>query len=349
MLRACRQCGLAWNDAFEPERMDYAHDYESTQAFSPTFRAFHRRLAADLVARLDLAGRTVVEIGCGQGEFLALLCDAGVSRGTGFDPAYRGGVDRPDVTVVAAEHDEAAIAGADAVLCKMTLEHVADGRGFLEGLRRAIGDRPAVRVFLQVPDAARILSGGAFWDVYYEHRSFFAAGSLARLFRRSGFAVNDLWREYGDQYLLLVGRPDGDDSPPLAVEEPASALVDAALSFARRAHDLRGRWDVAFARARREGRRVVVWGGGSKAVAFLNAVGERDAVHQVVDVNPRKRGTFLAGTGHAIVGPDDLGADPPDAVVIMNPVYREEIAADLAQRGFEPVLAVVDEPVPLEG
>jgi hypothetical protein len=61
-------------------------------------------------------------------------------------------------------------------------------------------------------------------------------------------------------------------------------------------------------------------------------------IDRVVDINPHKRGKHLAGTGQRIVAPADLAADPPDIVVVMNPVYRDEIAADLAGRGLTPEL-----------
>ena len=41
----CPSCGFVWNGAFDPARMRYEDDYESTQAVSPTFNAFHERLA----------------------------------------------------------------------------------------------------------------------------------------------------------------------------------------------------------------------------------------------------------------------------------------------------------------
>ena len=85
-LGFCRACGFVSNVAFDPRLTEYSGRYEETQGFSPTFNAFHRALAERLIERFDLHGRDVIEIGCGKGEFLMLLCELGENRGVGFDP-----------------------------------------------------------------------------------------------------------------------------------------------------------------------------------------------------------------------------------------------------------------------
>src|ERR687892_1872645 len=98
-LRFCSSCGFVWNAAFDVSLMSYEEDYESTQTVSPTFNRFHERLARDLIARFDLKGRTIVEVGCGQGEFITMLADMGGNRGWGFDRVNRkAGSGSPGVT-----------------------------------------------------------------------------------------------------------------------------------------------------------------------------------------------------------------------------------------------------------
>ena len=58
----------------------------------------------------------------------------------------------------------------------------------------------------------------------------------------------------------------------------------------------------------------------------------------MVDINPHKWGRFLAGTGHEIVSPDSLRDTRPDVIVVMNPIYLDEIRTDLATRGLTPHL-----------
>ena len=87
-LGFCESCGFISNVAFDPDLHEYSSRYEATQSYSPTFTAFATRLANRLIERHDLREKDIIEIGCGQGEFLIQLCELGENRGTGFDPAY---------------------------------------------------------------------------------------------------------------------------------------------------------------------------------------------------------------------------------------------------------------------
>ena len=53
----------------------------------------------------------------------------------------------------------------------------------------------------------------------------------------------------------------------------------------------------------------------------------------VVDINPRKQGGHVAGTGQMIVPPARLVEVRPKAVIVMNPLYQTEIGAELRHHG----------------
>lgn len=334
-LSFCQGCGFIWNRDFDESCLDYGLDYEETQGFSATFRKFQQGLAEDLLTRHDLAGKHVVEIGCGKGEFLALLCELGAERGTGLDPAYlpeRNASPAADrMTVLREVLSEAhGGLGGDLLCCKMTLEHVADPRRFLELSQQLLAPPSAAALFFQVPEVMRILEEGAFWDIYYEHCSYFSPGTLARLFRARGMAVTALWRGYGDQYLMIEAKSGGVDRQH-EIEETVDDLAATVRRFGQTAAALRGDWSRYLAEQAQQGKSVALWGGGSKAVAFLTAMGTAGAAVSVVDINPHKAGCFLPGSGHEVLAPDALRAVPPDTVVVLNPLYRREVAATLAE------------------
>ena len=78
---------------------------------------------------------------------------------------------------------------ADVIMCRHTLEHIGQTGEFIRMIRRAIGERKDMLVLFELPDVTRVLKENAFWDVYYEHCSYFSPGSLARLFRANNFDV----------------------------------------------------------------------------------------------------------------------------------------------------------------
>ena len=106
------------------------------------------------------------------------------------------------------------------------------------------------------------------------------------------------------------------------------------------------RWRGYLRAMKGDGLRVVLWGGGSKAVAFLTALGLGDEIACAVDINPRKAGTYLAGTGHQVVAPESLSAVAPDVVIVMNPVYTGEIRDELRRLGLSPRLVPLDPDTP---
>lgn len=60
-------------------------------------------------------------------------------------------------------------------------------------------------------------------------------------------------------------------------------------------------------------------------MTFLNTLKTQDQIEYVVDINPRKRGRYVPGTGQQIVPPEFLRDYQPDVVIVMNPIYKSEI------------------------
>ncbi|PSN18087.1 methyltransferase, partial [filamentous cyanobacterium CCP5] len=82
--------------------------------------------------------------------------------------------------------------------------------------------------------------------------------------------------------------------------------------------------------------KTVVWGAGSKGVMFLNLLKDYELIEYAVDLNPRKTGKFIPGTGQAVVAPAFLEYYRPDLVIIMNPIYEAEIRQQCSDLGLYP-------------
>jgi SAM-dependent methyltransferase len=350
-LAVCPNCAFIANVAYDPRLQDYSLQYEATQSYSPTFNHFHRNLAQRLIARYDLHDKEIIEIGCGHGEFLILLCEAGPNKGVGFDPAYDESRIQHEaksrITFIADYYSEeyADIKG-DFICCKMTLEHIPNTAEFVRTVRRSIGDNFDTTIFFQIPNASYVLQDVAFWDVYYEHCSYFTRASLTYLFLHSGFDVLDVFTGYDEQYLMIEARPTNNLAPQRSIGPNVAETLEQVDLFSKKVLERLQGWRDLLSDLRARGKKVVIWGSGSKGVAFLTTLNVTSDIAYAVDINPHKHGTFMAGTGHEIVGPDFLRDYQPDTVIVMNPVYHNEIQDDLNRLGLSANLIMVDQPAP---
>jgi len=345
-LAYCDACGFVFNHAFDGAVMSYSTNFEESQHFSGTFNSFAKELAREIAQRCALAGKDVLEIGCGKGEFLRELCSVGKSTGLGIDPGYRADegrcVEGDNVHFITDFFEPYKHLSADVIVCRHTLEHIASVADFVRSIREMFGARDDAWVVFETPDVKRVLGEGAFWDIYYEHCSYFSPGAHARLFRQEGFEVTDLALVYDDQYIVQYAKPAcGRSVQRLPLEQDLEEMHALALRFPERVKKIRDEWRERLRSAWEGGRRVVLWGGGSKGVSFLTTLGLKDEIAAVVDVNPFKQGKYMPGTGHPIISPRALVGEPPDWVVVMNSIYVDEIASTLRALGLEPEISAV--------
>ena len=341
-LGFCENCGFIQNLIFDPAMLRYSSAYEEQQSFSPRFNAFAEELAQDLIQRYGLRGKDIVEIGCGKGDFLVLMCKLGANRGAGIDPSYiPQRVEAENVEFIQDFYGEryANLTG-DLVCCRHTLEHIPDTYDFMQTVRRSVGDRRECVIFFEVPDVGRVLREIAFWDIYYEHCSYFTLGSLARLFRKTDFNVIRLAKAFDDQYLLLDARP-GKGSVRLKEVEDLDELRRDVEYFAANYAARLGEWRERIEQIRRKRQRAAIWASGSKCVSFLSTLGITDEIGMIVDINPHRHGKFLAGSGKLISSPGELREYKPDVVIAMNPIYCDEIGQELRRMGLAPQLTAV--------
>jgi hypothetical protein len=341
----CHDCGFIGNVRFDIGLNQYSAAYEETQAFSPRFLRFLDEICNDQIRKFGLGpGVTALEIGCGKGEFLTTLCELSGCSGIGIDPGYRPERNRSSAAgrmqfIVDLYGPRYAHLQAEYVSCRHTLEHIAPVQEFVRLVRETIGSRHHVNVFFELPDMERVLEQGIFWDIYYEHCTYFTRGSLARLFRAEGFDVQGLYKAYDGQYLMLEAKPAGGPTAATLPQEADLASTAALVKKFKAEHDSRlSEIAAAASRWRHAGKQVAIWGSGSKCVALISSLQLGDELQAIVDINPHKHGKFLAGSGREIVGPDALTTLRPDAVIIMNSIYTEEIRHELATRGLQPEL-----------
>jgi len=298
-------------------------------------------MAHDLVERHHLREKKILEIGCGNAEFLSLICGLGNNRGAGFDPAFIPG--RADlqagrgITVVPDYYSEQyAHHEADFVICRHTLEHIAKPQQFLRTMRAALASNVDAAIFFEVPNAPFVFQNQGIWDVIYEHCFYYSSGALARLFSSCGFDVLRVSSTFNGQYLCLEGRISSGNAGMLGdAGGDVDEMREEVRNFAEEYRAIRARWEQALGNFAEQRKRVALWGAGAKGAMFLNAFKKASTLEYIVDVNPHKWGLYVPGTGQKVVSPEFLKSYQPDVLLIANPNYQDEISRQTSALGIQ--------------
>jgi SAM-dependent methyltransferase len=302
-----RATGLIFNQAFQPDLMQYDSHYQTEQALSSVFRR-HLQAVAAVIAR-HFSKRSVIEVGCGKGHFLEQLQQDGFEV-IGLDPTYEGS----NPAVIKQYFSPEIGLQADSVILRHVLEHVPDPVAFLGNIRDANGGKG--RIYIEVPCFDWICEQRAWFDIFYEHVNYFRLSDLQQMFG----TVHESGHLFAGQYLFVVADLASVRQPSIARSGACGFPQDFLDTVSQHAGKLRERAAGSSA----------IWGGASKGVMFalfMHRAGVN--IDVVVDINPAKHGKYIPATGLRIRSPEEAmkllspGAD----IFVMNGNYLQEIAA----------------------
>lgn len=339
-LRYCGSCGHVWNSSFDPDRVGFDPDYDLSQYHSPSYRAYVAGAINRLKTRYGLEGKTALDIACGKGDFMRTLIAAGFARAIGFDPTFIDDnlteADRERITVYKKFYDPSERAlRPDLVTCRSALQYMSRPREFLRSIRETLEGQHETIVCFEVPNGAEPFRDHVVWYVMYEAACFFSAASLSRIFRECGFQVLDVLPALGGSHLEIEVKPSL--SPQVGRWEDPERIVEIdgqVEAFAAEYASQVNKWSARFDLYRQQGKRVVLWAAGMRAISLLVNVPLASAwVEFVVDVNPQRQGRYLPKTGQQVVAPEELIGLKPDVVIATNPNYAREISAQMQELG----------------
>jgi len=346
-LAFCPRCSYIFNLAFEPERQTY-EEYDNSLFYSPHFQSFTKALAQRLIDRYNLHEKDVAEIGLGgKSNFLLLLCELGNNRGISFDP-YNLINNENNLLVDRIKYIKDFYSKkysdykSDFIFSWSVLEHLNDPKELLNTLRHAIGNHQDTAVFFGVPNALYNFNDLFFGAVIYEHLSYFTPASLSFIFKTCGFKVCELTEEYDGQSICIGVTPDKNNNLDniYPSQSEVKKIEDNINSFSANYYDKLKYYRNKLKHILDRGKRVVIWGAGSRGVTLLNAFKDLN-ISYAVDINPKKQGMCIPGVGQKIIPPEFLQKYRPDVIIVMNPIYMNEIQNMVKNIGIEPNFLMV--------
>lgn len=338
----CPACGHLWNATHEEgDTSIYNEQYYSSFTSSHQGREYQQKLANDLDRLIGVDGKTVVEIGCGDGFFLESLSKLGAAA-IGFEPAstYELANKKKGIQVFNEEFQFEGggrdIGQIDVVVMRHVLEHMPSAESVLASLRApSWGSKAPKYLFLEVPNALQLLKDNLYFDFYNDHVHYFGQPSLSRMIDTAGWApfANISSK---DEFLALVCinpacQPAGEPSPDheWSTLEPAST-IDAAKRFKANLDEWKKQLTGLIDAQRDAGRTIAVWGAGARGVSLLCGLRLKDgSLAYAVDSDTNKHGKYLPVVNLSVNPVERLQKDPVDCVLVTSYTYFDEIVSQL--------------------
>lgn len=327
-LVQCSQCGLVFNAAYDENLIAYNELYDNARNHSGVYRRYLDSIVTLCAPKIN-RDHIILEIGCGNGDFLKKLSDTIGCQAMGYDTTYEGDpIYRGKVAFRKQYfdpcHDQTSY---HTIILRHVLEHLPTPDAIFNNLFNHSLSRVGTQVIIEVPDWTWIVQKNAFYDITYEHCNYFSPETLAVFMERVGIVLEKMTTVFERQYLFAQGRYEG-HTPLLKPSESVSNRKNVREEFCAAKQQLIERLYLA--------ETVCVWGASGKGVLLLSDLPEETLrqITYVVDINPAKQGKFLPVSGKKVDNPDVLKSCQNEMLVlIMNPIYEPEIFARLHDMG----------------
>ena len=326
-LVQCGGCGLVQLDT---PPVPYYREVIRAAAFSPEMGAFRREQFRDWVGRNCLAGKPVLECGCGRGEFLELMAETGAAAcGMEYGEENVRECRKRGLTVERLYFEDGSEKLAngpfDGFYILNYLEHLPNLGAYLAGIRDNQNDGAAGLV--EVPNFDMILANRTFAEFTTDHLYYFTRQTLTGVLERNGFEVTAARTAWYGYILSLEVR-----------KRPRLDL--AGFDAARRV--LTDRLNELVEKYGPE--HSAVWGASHQAFAVLALAELHDRLRCIIDSAPFKQGKFSPATRIPIVAPDDVDAKQLRLLIVMAGGYSSEVAAFARKRyGNGPAVFILRE------
>lgn len=305
----CGQCGFVQLDEKYQGNVDYSDYYMAATTISQQLQSC-MKVQADLLTSFLNKQDKILEVGCGDGTFLAILKQYPFML-TGLEPSklfWNVAMTKHDIIYREVLTDSVAGGPFHAIVAREVLEHVADIHDFIRCCAANLYTDGIL--FLQVPRFETIINYDRAQNFFTDHLNYFKEQDLKLLLSMHGFQVMVCREDMGGEFTVIV-----------AYKHNYHYGMDK-LFF---------NWNRNLDKARKllsQHNKIVFYGAGGKGLTLLSSLELKPSPRlRLVDDDDMKINRYTPVTNF-LVEPSSIIPDyQPDAIIILAEAYTDEIKA----------------------
>lgn len=303
----CMSCGLV---QLTNEPVHYYREVIRSAAVSNEMTEFRLHQFAGWLEKYELAGKKLIEIGAGSGEYMKIMGQLGVEvygieqRLESVNAGRSSGLQIQHGFV---EDDLLNDAPFDGFYMLNFLEHLPNPNESLKNIHTALTS--GAFGLVEVPNFDMIIRQKLFSEFISDHLYYFTKESFTYTLQRNGFEViecTETWHDYSLSAVVRKRVPMNLD----VFKEQRSMVTHSLNAYINKFGD----------------KNVAIWGAGHQALAVMSLAGMESKIRYVVDSAPFKQNLYTPATHLPIVSPNRIMEEPVSAIIVMAASYSDEVA-----------------------
>jgi hypothetical protein len=267
----------------------------------------------DLIEKKGLWESQIVDIGCGQGEFVEWLRSKGLKT-IGFDPVLNN-----ESNYLVSEYWTPSSAQADLFVMRCVLPHISGPWEFLNSLFEA---NPNSKVLIEFQDLKWILSKQIWWQISHDHVNSFTVRDFDEKYdlEETGSFSNGEW-----SWVLISKQASTKKLKCATNEGETSHFSEKLMSL----EELRSRsLEVVRSLAGNRLSELVIWGAAGKGIVLADAMSSSEIPGIIAtDSDVNRWGKYLECSGVFVRNPNEIAEilNAESFVIVSNPNHVEVI------------------------
>lgn len=319
-LCQCKGCGLV---QFNSVPVPYYRDSTRAGERCDVLINLRRKQYKHMVETYNLRGKKLVEIGAGKGGFLKTLKELteyeiqefGIEHNSEFVRIARE-VEGVNVQQGNPESADTVIEGApfDAFTSFAYPARLTDPNSMMQCIYNNTTED--VVGLIMVPSMEHLLSAGGYYDITVDHIAYYDIESLGFLVQKNGFEIIEHGEVAGVYIYAYVRKRQKYDLN--VVWAGVTSLTNEVSEYVRK--------------EKAQGRKIAVWCAGHFAFTVLAMIDSHNAIDYIIDNAEFKKDRYSPATHIQIKGPEYFMEHPVDTIMILGPMYVEEIINEIHEK-----------------